>query len=112
MRDAWTYTIALMNRAYRAPRVRWPPARTLRIVAHDDDESLAAYGAADSSLLPPLPRRATDDEIVAALELTGRSISTAQLARAMQVHRQTAWEKLRRIAAGGRLRHEGGAWRT
>jgi hypothetical protein len=78
-RDPWPETIALLFGVQPAPPQAWPPARTRRILAADDDRADGATGTspAEREVLGLLgPRSMTPTELAAALDMRPGSLYT------------------------------------
>lgn len=85
----------LLGDVHVAPIVHWPAARSRMVVAEN------------ASILPG----ATDRDIVDFIDEAG-GVTAPELAAALAVHRQTAWQRLKRLQAQGLVMHEGNQWQA
>jgi DNA-directed RNA polymerase specialized sigma24 family protein len=96
-RDPWPEAIALLFGVQPAPPQAWPPARTRRILAADDDRADCATGTS------PAEREV--------LGLLGpRSMTPAELAEALDVRAGTLYTRTSRMQAKGLIVRVGAQW--
>lgn len=59
----------------------------------------------------PILRGGSDRDIVEFIEESG-GVTAPELAAALAVHRQSAWQRLKRMQHAGLVMHEGSTWQA